>query len=689
VPSARAFAELGCSLPLANRTSKHVLPYLIAGLALGAIYSLAAAALVTTYISTGVLNFAFASTAYFIARFYYYLNSEQEWATWQAGLVAIVVCAPALGFALWAFLFRLLRLASQLTKIVATIGLSVALPALATVIFGNVAIAVSPGLAPLPIQVFHIAGATVTLDHVIVYVAVGTILVLGMVILRYTTAGLNVRAVVDSEAMTSLSGTNPSIVSAGVWMVTSFLAGLVGVLAAPLVGLDAGSYVLLIAAAFAAVIAAQLRSLPIAVISGIAIGMVGSIGQWLLPVNDPLTALIIPSVPFAFIVVFLVYYSIRRGRTAAEAARIGGPLDRAIQVQGLAMFKPPPRHAAAADGGSRFWTAAAFLHPRRVGPLVTIGVLTLFVSQLSTYWSARVGLAAAFAIVFLAFTLITGYGGMIWVCVISFAGVGAVATGQLATVYGWPVIPSLIVAGLITSAVGLVFGALTIRLGDLYVALSSLAFGLLFDFLIFHQQRFYQDGLGEGVPRPSFAESREGFAYFALAVFAILAITVANMSRSSMGLALSAVRSSDAASRTIGLSVVRVKLFVGALGAFVAGVGGGVLAVYSRQALPQEYETLTGLVWLAVIVTLGVRTPTAALVAGAAYAFMPAIFTVYLPASFSSVPTILFGVGAVLVAQNPDGVLAMHARQLDGLLERIGRLVRRPAAAAAVRVGQD
>src|SRR5262249_10349520 len=149
-------------------------------------------------------------------------------------------------------------------------------------------------------------------------------------------------------------------------------------------------------------------------------------------------------------------------------------------------------------------------------------------------------------------------------------------------------------------------GALTIRLGDLYVALSSLAFGLLFDFLIFHNQRFYADGLGVGLSRPSFIASKHAFGYFALTVFAILAVFVTNMGRSSMGLALSAVRSSDAASRTIGLSVLKAKLFVGALGAFVAGVGGGVLAVYEQQALPQEFDTLTGLVWLAVIVTLGV-----------------------------------------------------------------------------------
>ena len=80
----------------------------------------------------------------------------------------------------------------------------------------------------------------VTLDQVIAYVCVLAIVVVGALILRFTEAGLSVRAMVDSEAMTSLSGSNPSRIAAGVWMVSTFLAGLAGILAAPVIGLDSG-----------------------------------------------------------------------------------------------------------------------------------------------------------------------------------------------------------------------------------------------------------------------------------------------------------------------------------------------------------------------------------------------------------------------------------------------------------------
>ena len=176
-------------------------------------------------------------------------------------------------------------------------------------------------------------GTAVTLDQVIAYVCVLAIVVIGALILRFTEAGLSVRAMVDSEAMTSLSGSNPSRIAAGVWMVSTFLAGLAGILAAPVIGLDSGKFTLLIAAAFAAVIAARLRSLPVAVIVALLMGIAGSLVQYYLPPDSEVTANIIPSIPFVFVVISLIVNIIRSGRVNEEEG-VGGALDRAITPNG-------------------------------------------------------------------------------------------------------------------------------------------------------------------------------------------------------------------------------------------------------------------------------------------------------------------------------------------------------------------
>jgi branched-chain amino acid transport system permease protein len=171
-----------------------VLQYIIAGLVLGGIYALAASGLVVTYVSSGILNFAFGSIAYFIARFYYYLNTQHKWAILPAAIVAVGIAGPAMGVVLYAFLFRHMRLSSQLIKIVSTIGLSVALPPLALIFFGNETILSSPGLAPRPVKVYDFLGVPVTMDQIIVYICVVATLLIGFLVLRFTDAGLKVRS---------------------------------------------------------------------------------------------------------------------------------------------------------------------------------------------------------------------------------------------------------------------------------------------------------------------------------------------------------------------------------------------------------------------------------------------------------------------------------------------------------------
>ena len=218
-----------------------MLQYTLVGLVVGGIYAMAAVGIVSTFISAGILNFADGSLAFFLARLYYYLHTQQGWSIPVAGFVAIALAGPLIGLALWAVLFRHLAQSSTLTRVVVTIGLSVSLPPLAAVLFGNQAIPSAPGLAPEPIRVFHLDGVPVTMDQVLVLAATLLLLVVGAVVLRFTPAGLLVRGVADSSIMASLSGINPQAVAAGVWAVSLFLAGLSGVLMAPIIGLSSAT----------------------------------------------------------------------------------------------------------------------------------------------------------------------------------------------------------------------------------------------------------------------------------------------------------------------------------------------------------------------------------------------------------------------------------------------------------------
>ena len=70
-----------------------MLQFVIAGLVLGGIYAIASAGLVITYTSSGILNFAFGAMAFFIARLYYFLNTQHAWAIIPAAVVSILIAA--------------------------------------------------------------------------------------------------------------------------------------------------------------------------------------------------------------------------------------------------------------------------------------------------------------------------------------------------------------------------------------------------------------------------------------------------------------------------------------------------------------------------------------------------------------------------------------------------------------------
>lgn len=260
---------------------------------------------------------------------------------------------------------------------------------------------------------------------------------------------------------------------------------------------------------------------------------------------------------------------------------------------------------------------------------------------------------------------------MLWLSQIIFAGIGALGAAQFAAIWHIPALLAILLGAIVASIVGAIIGLLTIRLGDLYVALATLTFGLLVETLVFSRERFLQGGLGVILNRPRFAQGDLAFSYLAFGVFAIFAILTWNLRRSTSGLALRAVRDSPSASRTLGLSVVQVKVLVGALGAFTAAVGGGFLAMDALVAQPSSFSTFAGLVWLAVVVTMGVRSVTAAVLSGIAFSLLPGVLSTYLPARWGEVPAILFGLGAIGVAINPEGVVLHTGRQVRHLLAKL------------------
>jgi branched-chain amino acid transport system permease protein len=656
--------------------------YVLAGLVLGSIYAISALGLVLTYSTSRVVNFAHGVTAYAVAVFYHWLNHEQGWSIPSSAVATLLVFSPLLGLFLWAVLFRRLTHAPPEVRFLATVGLWVALPAATRLVFpfSQGEINEPQGLVRVPATIFHLSALGVSINANQVVVLVGGLAVVGglTLLLRATPLGLATRASVDSPRSAEVSGINTTLVSASSWMIGTALAGLAGILLTPILGLSDLEFTLLLVVSLAAAVVGRLQSLPLTFAGAMVIGLIQGIAVDYLPSHGVLATGFRPSVPFiVMLICLLVYQGLRRERFEVD-------------------LRAGAEHAPPAPPPLRGWRAA-------VGPVVVALALFSVPLWLDTFWIGVVSQGVALGIVFLTFTIVIGEGGMLSLCQVTLAGVGALVAAALAThstifgihianpfssAQGWPLALAILAGGIVAIPIGLLVASISLRLGDIYLALATLAFALLIEQLVFARQEFDNFGAGIQLLRPTFLgiDFNQPTDFFLLlaAVFCVVAVLTMNLRRATTGLVLASVRSSEPAASTTGLSVVRTKLLAFGASSFVAGLGGGLYALTIGRAAPTSFNVLVGIVWLAIVATYGVRSVLGALLAGLVFAVLPQLFAEHLPASYADVPTLLFGAGAVGLALRPQGLLPdLNARlrlgtRWSGTL-RTGRLKEQPA----------
>jgi branched-chain amino acid transport system permease protein len=298
---------------------------------------------------------------------------------------------------------------------------------------------------------------------------------------------------------------------------------------------------------------------------------------------------------------------------------------------------------------------------------------------LSDFWIGVVSQGMGLAILFLTFTVVTGEGGMVSLCQMTLAGIGGFTAAKLATDSGWPIGVALLVGAVVAVPVGMLVAGLSLRLGGLYLALATLAFSQLVENLVFAREDFDNFGTGVEIARPEFFginfDDAAAFYLLLVAVFCVVAVLVLNLRRGTSGLVFASMRSSEPASATIGISIVRSKMIAFGASAFIAGLGGGLYAIAIGRAAPSSFNLIIGIVWLAIVVTWGVRSVVGALIAGIIFVVAPQLVSLHLTEGWADVPTLLFGLGAIALAREPRGVIFDVVNQHR--LRRLRRQTRR------------
>ena len=300
-----------------------------------------------------------------------------------------------------------------------------------------------------------------------------------------------------------------------------------------------------------------------------------------------------------------------------------------------------------------------------------------------------------YGILALALNVVVGYTGLLHLGIAAFFGIGAFVTGVL-TVQQYPFqfgfLPALVIATTVSTALGVVLSAPTLRLRGDYLALVTLGFGLIAVTALRNLEEI-TGGMKtlNPIPPPSipgfletplswlgigtnWTEDYRLFYYLALGYLLVVFVLLRNLERSRLGRAWVALREDELAATHMGLNAARLKLAAFALGAGIAGMAGSLYATRMTNTLePTKYDFLLSATILCCLIMGGLGNRAGVLlgvfiVAGYDFLFAPALDG-YLQGleinpndrayrKFSTWNLMIFGLALIVMMRfRPDGIL--------------------------------
>lgn len=632
--------------------------YVVRGFPLGCVFALMAVGIVLAYKTSGVLNLAFAAQAFVSAAIFFDLRSRHEWPIVPAFIVAVVIAAPLLGLLLERLLFRPLRSATEIAKLVTSLGLLVAIPEVTNLWLGKGSRFNPPSVAPDPERIYRFGDYALD-GNEITTIIVTLALVVGLsALFRWSPLGLQMRAVVESPRMAELNGVNADRISAVSWALSSFFAGLAGVLLAPLfAGLSITNYFTLLVAALAAAAFGRLSSIPLTFLGAILLAIAMQVLGGELPQGSVITQNLRPALPFLILIVLVLFWPGLRRRSEASDP--------------MANVEPPPPAPVAVERPR--WLA---LFTRVLAVAVIVGFVIVALTLLDGFWVNRMTVAVILSIIFLSITVITGMGGLISLAQATFAAVGAFATAQAVNAWGLDVMTAMLIGAVIAAATGAALALPALRVRGIYLALVTLAFAIAFEFVVVPLGWVSGGSALVRVPRPTIGPidfaSDKSYLVLCIVLLALIGAAVIALRGGTTGRFLDALRGSETAAMSIGINPTRSKFVAFSISAAIAGFGGGLLVTQTGGAGATAYLAnfpfFLGLVWVVLVVTMGARSVQAAITAGVAFVVVPEIFDgIGISPQWAIV---LFGVGALTYARHPEGILEANARRFVQRLDR-------------------
>lgn len=296
----------------------------------------------------------------------------------------------------------------------------------------------------------------------------------------------------------------------------------------------------------------------------------------------------------------------------------------------------------------------------------------------SDRWIAVLIQISYLGIAALGLNILVGFTGQISLGHAAFFGFGAFASAWLNNTFAIPVILAMPLAGVMTTAVGMVFGIPAARIKGLYLAIATLASQfILQDF--FARADWFTGGTAGALAAPFslFGWRLSGdrqYYYVVLAWLVILYLAATNLMRTRDGRALVAVRDHYLSAEVMGINLTKYRILSFGISSFFAGMGGALYAHYLQYVSVEGFDLLLSIQFLAMIIIGGLGSISGTLMGTAFMVLLPealgGIVGLLQQTEWGNIPAITYGLAFLKQAAIGLAIVLFLIFEPDGLAHR-------------------
>ena len=259
--------------------------------------------------------------------------------------------------------------------------------------------------------------------------------------------------------------------------------------------------------------------------------------------------------------------------------------------------------------------------------------------------------------------ILTGYTNLISLAGATFFGIGAYGCAILTTQVGLPLPLAMLGAALIATAVGVLLAIPVLRLEEVFLAIATLGFVMIFMELAKQGGELTGGESGMAGPAPELFGFRLGeFGYYGfIVVVLLLCLWMArNLSDSRYGRAFLALKGSETAARALGLNAPRLKLVAFAICAFYTGMAGTMFAPLVRFVDPSVFDIMVSISFVSMVIIGGIGSVWGSVLGAIFVAGAPQLLTYV---GLDNVQRSLYGLAMILSLMFlPDGLVSLFRR---------------------------